>query len=58
MDKGKVDQLKKEIRGMREGQKQAQEQWKQIEEKIIHQQENNKQGDINEEDLIKVARCL
>ena len=54
VDKEEVDQLKKEIRGMREGQKQAQEQWKKIEEKIIHQQENNKQGDINEEDLIKV----
>ena len=53
-DKGEVDQLKKEIRSIREGQKQVQEQWKKIEEKIINQQENNKQGDINEEDLIKV----
>ena len=54
VDKEEVDLLKKEIKCMREGQKQAQEQWKKIEEKIINKQENNMQGNINEEDLIKV----
>ena len=57
MDKDEVDQLKKEIGTIREGQQQAlEEQWMKIEEKLIHKQENIVK--ISKEDIINVNNVI
>ena len=57
MDKDEVDQLKKEIGTIREGQQWAlEEQWMKIEEKLIHKQENIVK--ISKEDITNVNNVI